>query len=216
MSNTAEALVKAYFSAQAPTYQQGWGKWPWSKIRQSESTAIMQLLATDEVSGKDIIEFGSGSGFYTRMLLRLKPKNICAIDFSREMLDHLPNSAVAAGLITPIHGDAMTVDVGKQFELIFSAGMLEFVPNAAATLANIAKHAAADATLVLLIPRNNWLGYLYKLFHLKHGVKINLFSLQKIKVLTRYEWKLVESKKCGLFSLALKFRTKTNLFTPRH
>ena len=196
-------IVAKYFNSQAPTYQSDWGKWPGSQIRKSESNAITSLYRNDEIAEQSIVEFGSGSGYYTRLLLKAHPKHIYAIDFSQAMLNNLP-----AGNITPICGDATTINLAAKFPFLISAGMLEFVPDPALAVANMAKHALPGATLILLIPINNWWGKLYWLFHKSHGVNINLFSHAKLTKLVNANWQIVTTKKCGLFSIAARLKLR--------
>ena len=199
-------VVKKYFDAQAHTYQHTWNKWPGSQIRQSESSAVMSLYNSNEIANKTIVEFGSGSGYYTRLLLTANPKRIYAIDFSQAMLDNLPSAP--AGTIIPVHGDATTVTLETKFSFLLSAGLLEFVPSPALAIANMAKHALPEATLIVLMPLNNWLGKLYRLFHQSHGVNITLFSLAQFKQLVGSHWQVVAFKKCGLFSVAARLKLK--------
>ena len=190
--------VKSHFNAQAANYQSSWQKWPGSHIRRSESQTVLQLLGN--INKKAIVEFGSGSGYYTRLLLTAGAQHIHAIDVSQPMLNNLP-----AGPITPILADANNVCLPQQFDYLLSAGMLEFTPTPSTALTNMAKHATTYATLVLLIPLNNCFGKLYQLYHRLHHINIHLFNLNTFAQLAHQaNWQILSIKKCGLFSAAIK------------
>lgn len=194
-------IVEQYFDAQAAGYQAGWEKWPWAQVRQAEAKAVFSLFAPGEIAGQEIAEFGAGSGYYTRLLLRAAAANIYAVDFSQAMLSHLLKDRVI-----PVHGDAARVNLGKKFSSMLSAGMLEFMQAPELALANMFNHAQPNAVLVLLLPIPNFWGYLYRCYHKLHGINIHLFTQAQIEKRIANKWRIVASKKCGLFSIAVKLR----------
>jgi SAM-dependent methyltransferase len=161
--------VAEYFSALASAYQTSSARFPWAWARAHEQAAIRSLLG--DIAGADVLELGAGSGFYTRELIRRGAHHVWAVDLSALMLAALP-----AGPVTAVVGDAGTVRFKRRFPVLLSAGMLEFVPRPAAVLANAADHAEADARFVLLVPRANVPGRLYRRFHRAHGLNIHLFD----------------------------------------
>ena len=197
----SDDLISNHFNSKAKNYQTFWEKWPFSVVRNSELNAVFKLLGN--VHNKEVLELGCGSGYYTRKLLEKNISSITAVDFSEEMLSNLPK-----GPINPIHADASSIDLKKQFQIILSAGMLEFVDNPEQVLINIAKHADKDATIVLLLPRNNFFGKLYKFYHKKNNnIVINLFNETKItKLLYKANLNIDSIVKCGAFSFALRLR----------
>jgi SAM-dependent methyltransferase len=161
--------VREYFSARAPDYHARSTRFPWAWIRSRESTVVQLLLG--EVAGLDVLELGAGAGFYTRELTRRGARQIWAVDISGAMLAALP-----AGRITPVLGDAATIGLDRRFPVVLSTGMLEFVDDPAAVLANAAHHAETGARFVILAPQANILGHLYRRFHRSHGIGIHLFD----------------------------------------
>jgi SAM-dependent methyltransferase len=131
--------------------------------------AVRSLLG--DVAGLDVLELGAGAGFYARELARRGARQVWAVDLSGSMLAALPT-----GPITPILGDAATIRLNRRFPVLVSTGMLEFVQDPAAVLANAARHAEAGACFVILAPRANILGSLYRRFHRSHGIGIHLFD----------------------------------------
>jgi len=168
-ASNASAKVVAYFSQQASKYQTKSSRFPWAWVRAPELAAIRSLLG--DVEGGEILELGAGAGFYTRDLVRRGARQVWAVDMSDAMLAMLPS-----GPITPILGDAQTMQLSKRFELLISTGMLEFVRDPSAALANAADHAEPGACFVLLVPRTSVLGRLYRRFHRAHGLRIHLFD----------------------------------------
>jgi SAM-dependent methyltransferase len=161
--------VIKYFSLQASDYQTKSMRFPWAWARAWELNAVRGLLG--DVAGSDVLELGAGAGFYTRDLIYRGARHVWAVDISGVMLVTLPS-----GPITPVLGDAETVQLDRRFPILISTGMLEFVRDPAAVLANAAHHATPGARFVLLVPRTIVLGYLYRWFHRTHGVAIHLFD----------------------------------------
>src|SRR5260370_26841411 len=137
--------VREYFSARASDYHARSIHFPWVWIRSRESTVVQLLLG--DVAGLDVLELGAGAGFYTRELTRRGARQVWAVDISSAMLAALP-----AGCITPVLGDAATIRLDRRFSVLLSTGMLEFVEDPAAVLANAAHHADAGAPSVIFAP----------------------------------------------------------------
>jgi trans-aconitate methyltransferase len=168
-ASDASAKVVAYFSQRACDYQAKSLRFPWARMRAPELAAIRGLLG--DVEGGEVLELGAGAGFYTRDLVQRGARHVWAVDMSDAMLAMLPT-----GPITPVLGDAQTMRLSRRFKLLISTGMLEFVRDPSATLANAAGHAEPGACFVLLVPRASVLGRLYRRFHRVHGLRIHLFD----------------------------------------
>jgi SAM-dependent methyltransferase len=166
---SATDQVGHYFSDRASDYQSRSIRFPWVWVRTRELNALRSLLG--DVAGADILELGAGAGFYTRELIGRGARHVWAVDLSAAMLASLP-----AGPITSLLGNAATVRIDRSFPVIFSAGMIEFVPDAACVLANAADHAEAGARFIMLAPRQNVFGRLYRRYHQAHGLAIQLFN----------------------------------------
>jgi SAM-dependent methyltransferase len=161
--------VSKYFSGRAPDYQARSTRFPWAWIRSRELAGVASLLG--DITGLEVLELGAGAGFYTCELTRRGARQVWAVDISRAMLAALP-----ADRITPVLGDAATIRLDRAFPVLLSTGMLEFVDDAAAVLANAAHHAEAGARFVVLSPQATILGHLYRRFHRSHGIDIRLFD----------------------------------------
>jgi SAM-dependent methyltransferase len=190
--------VVEYFSHQASDYQTKSTRFPWAWLRAREVTAVLSLLGN--IAGIEILELGAGSGYYTRELIRCGARHVCAVDISEAMLAALPK-----GPIAPILGDAETIRLEKRFPVLLSTGMLEFVRDPGAALANAARHAEPGARFVLLAPRASILGRLYRRFHRAHGLGIHLFDQNWFETTApRTGWLVQSIVRVLPFSLAVR------------
>jgi SAM-dependent methyltransferase len=195
---SATDRVGHYFSDQAPDYQSRSMRFPWAWVRARELNTVSSLLG--DVAGIDILELGAGAGYYTRELIGRGVRHVWAVDLSEAMLASLP-----AGPITPVLGNAATVRLDRSFPVIFSAGMIEFVPDAACVLANAADHADAGARFIILAPRQNVFGRLYRQYHQAHGLAIHLFDRSWFETnALRSGWRVTATVPVQPFSLAVR------------
>lgn len=189
-----DASVRTYFDKVAAGYQAASTSLLWGRIRRREQRAVEHLLG--DVQGLDVLELGSGAGYYTRVLLARGARHVWAVDISQAMLDGLPKERV-----TPVLGDAATVNVGRTFATLLSAGMLEFVADPAAALANAARHAEKGARLVILYPTLGLIGRAYRGFHRRNGMAIRLFTADEMAALaTQTGWSIEATTASGPFS----------------
>lgn len=155
-----------------------------------------------DISGLDVLELGSGAGFYTRELIRLGARHVWAVDISAAMLANLPG-----GPVMPILGDAATARLDRRFPVLLSGGMLEFVQDRAAVLANAARHAESGARFIVLVPRISPLGRLYGRFHRAHGLDIHMFDRAWFEeAAPRAGWGVAMMRPVWPFSLAVRLQ----------
>lgn len=186
--------VETYFSNVASAYQTASDKVLWRMVREREARAVLQSIG--DVAGRDVLELGCGAGFYTRLLLERGARHVHAVDLSRQMLDQLP-----AGAVTAWQGDATTIDPGRQFPVLLSAGMLEFVPDPAAVLLHAANLACPDGAFTILYPTDTLLGRAYRRFHRRHELSITLFDKRSVEQLAAQTgWRLVSTVPAGPYS----------------
>jgi SAM-dependent methyltransferase len=194
LSVSVAGQVRFYFDSVAAGYHTASQSPVWGIVRQREQRALLSLLGP--VTSREVLELGCGAGYYTRLLLAEGATHIWAVDFSQPMLAQLPTSNVTA-----IHGDAATVDPGRSFNLIVSAGMLEFVPDPVAVLRNAALHANPSATLILLYPTSSVRGSAYRRFHRRNSMDIRLFDQATLQhMATATGWTVTQTRAAGPFS----------------
>jgi uncharacterized protein (TIGR00661 family) len=199
---SARTSVESYFSAVASEYNKASNNRTWRFLRRRESDALMNVIG--DVTGADVFELGCGAGYYTRLLLKAGANTVVAVDLSAAMLAELPREGVR-----PIQADATQVDPGRTFDVMLSAGMLEFVDDPLAALANAVRHANDGARLAILFPLNNMLGRAYQRFHRRNGMDISLFDRARIEALAQSAgWTLTRYQSAGPYSAtALLTRT---------
>ena len=166
---TTEENVRQYFDGIADSYTERSNSWLWQWQRDRELRAVMALLG--DVTGRHVLDFGCGSGFFTRAVMARGASRVTALDLSQRMIDQLPRENV-----TGITGNAATADLGEVFSHIVCAGLLEFVPEPVAVLANARRHAREDSVLSCLVPPDNLAARLYRRYHRNHAMNITLYS----------------------------------------
>lgn len=194
MSANEPNPVERHFDSVASSYQTASTKSYWSGIRNRQSAVFMSLVG--DVAGREVLELGCGAGYYTRLMLAAGARNIVAVDLSARMLDALPKER-----IEPVLADAITLDLGRRFDTLVSAGMLEFVPDPRAALLSAARHANSGAAFSILFPTRTLLGRAYRMFHRRHGFTVTLFDEQSLaRLLEGSGWRLDRTIVSGPFS----------------
>ena len=189
----SQKKVFSYFQKKANDYNLNSAKFPWSVIRKFESKIVLDFIGN--VKGIDVLDVGSGSGFYSILALKNKAKKLYAVDNSKEMLKNINNHKVVK-----VYSEAKNFKINKKFKKIICAGLLEFTNYPGEILKNIKKHANKDSKLVVLLPINNVYGLAYKIFHLFNGFKIRIFKESEInKIFNQANWK-IEKRKNFLFT----------------
>tara|TARA_B100001057_G_C22537802_1_gene828354 strand:+ start:45 stop:638 length:594 start_codon:yes stop_codon:yes gene_type:complete len=193
--------VKTYFDRKSLKYEKNSNSFPWKLIRDYEKDIVISLIGN--VKNLSIADVGSGSGFYTKVILKNKPKEIYAIDNSDKMLAQIKNQNKKVKKITQ---NIETLKLNQKFDKIISAGLIEFVRKPLKVFQNINKISKKNSTFVLLCPKNNFFGKIYKFFHMLNRININLFSIEQLNHLSQKSgWKIVKEQSF-LFSIILKMK----------
>jgi SAM-dependent methyltransferase len=193
-----EDKIKQYYNANAAGYE---GRFPLSFMKAREKKGVVSLFKN--IKGKDALDLGCGTGFYTKILLEAGALSVVGVDVSQEMLKHLPE-----GNVTGVCSKVEDLNLGKKFGVLISCGMMEFLKSPLKAFEVIRSHAAGNAHFYLLMPNKNFMGILYKNFHKMHGVEVNLFSIKDIEALAlKTSWR-VEAKTKRLFGFTLILRLR--------
>ena len=192
--------IERYFDHKSSNYEFNSNKFPWSLIRKKEN--ILFLKIANEVKDKIVLDLGSGSGYYTKLFYKFN--EVYAVDISSNMLNKLLSKN-----IKPILADASNLNLHKRFDLILIAGLLEFVDNFEKILINANKHLKKNANIIILFPRKNFFGKIYKYFHKKNGIEIKLFSKFEVEnILLNLNFTIVEKKYIFPFSISIIAKKK--------
>jgi SAM-dependent methyltransferase len=177
-----KARVDGYFKAQASGYVKGSERGIWRRWKEREFRTVLKHL--EPVAGTDVLEFGCGTGWYARRLIQYGPRRYVATDCLPEMLRHVDIPGV-----TPALADLRDFSFPGTFHRILCAGALEFVGRPERFFTQAEQILERSGKIVILVPPATVGGRLYKLWHRSHGLRINLFT----------EDRLVESAaRCGL------------------
>ncbi len=193
--------TEKHFSQKAEEYDKKRSEWILGKLVSKEKKQIIKTL--DPNKGEEILDAGSGSGFYGRLIKKQDAKPYC-IDISKGMIEVAKQSG--------LKGEVQNLDnfnLKKKFNKILCAGALEFTQNPNKVISNLKKHLKKEGFIILLYPRLNFFGILYKIFHLTHKVKIHLFSNKKIeRICQENKLKIIETHNTQLFTKVIKISHK--------
>ena len=168
--------VRSYFDSVAGGYSRS-RSWAWAYLRGAESRAIWRAIGARNYH--NVMELGCGSGFYSWGLAGLARRLVC-VDFSAKMLDQM-----AVPGAEKINADIQEVTSDAGYDLILCAGALEFVQQPGRVLANVESMLAPEGSFVILAPKRNCAGAVYRHFHRRHDVAVRLFTEADVLKLAR-------------------------------
>ncbi len=166
-------------------------------MKRREMDCLMTLLSPKK--GETILDAGCGSGFYAKLIRNSGAKILC-VDISSEMVETVRRT----GLEAEVH-DIESMDLGRKFDKILCAGPLEFCRNPAKALRNLRHHVTNEGCMVLSTLSVSPFGFVYWIYHLSHGLRINLFSLRWIvRLLEEAKFKIETIQKPTSFLYVIK------------
>jgi 2-polyprenyl-3-methyl-5-hydroxy-6-metoxy-1,4-benzoquinol methylase len=163
------AAVLAYFNGQASRYRLRSEGGPWAWLRRREAAALLSLAG--DVSGCSALDLGCGAGFYACRLADRGARPVVAVDASPSMARSLEDRRVRT-----VVADIAEVDLQARFQIIFLAGVLEFLADPQTAMITAARHLSPAGRMLLLAPPDTVAGRLYRAFHRRHGLRIGLFG----------------------------------------
>lgn len=165
--------VLRHFGQAARGYHRASTRFPWSWLRGREARALLRVVGP--VEGRRVLDLGAGAGYYTRLVLGRGARDAVAVDLSRAMV-----AEVGPERTLRLVADAAGVSLRRRFDLILTAGVLEFARDPVAVLANAAVLAAPGAALAALVPVDSAGGRLYRSYHRRHGIAVRLYSRESL------------------------------------
>jgi trans-aconitate methyltransferase len=190
--------VRRYFDRAAPEYAGASARWPWAWLRRREARAVFDLLG--DVRGRTVLELGCGAGHYTRLLLAAGASRVVAVDLSPAMLSAAPTERTIR-----VRADAARVALRAPAGAVLAAGLLEFVDDPAAVLANARRNAAAGTPLVLLVPGGGLPARGYRAWHRRHAVAARLYDRGSLEALATGEgWRVETTRAVWPFTLVAR------------
>jgi ubiquinone/menaquinone biosynthesis C-methylase UbiE len=164
--------ARAYFDRKAKIYDNERNSGPIGALVTREKQIVIELLEPQE--GESLLDAGCGSGYYSE-LMAAKGCLTYGVDISGKMIENLKTKGLPGEV-----ANLEDFNLDKTFDKIVCGGALEFVPDLQKTLHAIMRHMHSGSRFVLVYPRISTFGFLYRLFHLSHGVRIRVFSRKKL------------------------------------
>ncbi len=160
--------VRAHYGQWAATYgdptDDGW----FAKVRAREVRLVYELLDVRDTSS--VLDAGCGSGVYAKAL-HAGGHEVWAVDFAPEMVERVRGHVSFCG-----QADVEELALGRRFDRVLCAGVLEWVKSPETAVARIAGHVAPGGRLVVLVPRTGPGGWIYQHQKRKHGLSARLYS----------------------------------------
>lgn len=110
----------------------------WTRYRENKdyygSVALLQdifgpLLPTENVTGRNVAEIGSGSGRIVLMLLRVGAAHVTAVEPSRAMDVLRVNTREFGPRVDYVHARGEEIPRNRNFDYVFSIGVLHHIPD---------------------------------------------------------------------------------------
>lgn len=170
--------VRSYFSRQARSHPNGSARGVWAWMRELETPVVMDLLGVR--AGEAILDAGCGAGHYTQALVDAGA-TVTALDIEPEMIEAIRQRLRVETML----GDLMTVQLEPRFDKIVCAGVLEFVQEPGAVVANLAKGLRPGGTMVILVLARCLPGIGYWVARRTNGIDMPMFSRGGVETLAR-------------------------------
>jgi SAM-dependent methyltransferase len=174
-----------YFDDQAERYHASSTRPPWSWLRRREARAVLELIGG--AGHGAALDLASGAGYYARLLRDRGVGRVVAVDRSFAMISQVPREGILR-----VVAEASSMSLRRPVDVVVCAGLLEFVADPSAVLANIRRLAARA---VVLVPRRGAWGRGYGFYHRRHGLRIRLYSTAEVAALAgRTGWRVEEAR----------------------
>lgn len=195
----------SYFESRARNYDRDSRRGLWALVRGLEAEVLLSLAGP--LRDTEVLELGCGAGFYSRLLAD-RGANILGVDSSPAMIEQLGKRGLRGHC-----AEIMCLSLGKKFDLILAAGVLEFLGSVDRFFLVAGAHAREGASLVLLAPRQGLRGLVYKLWHQRKNCETKIFSNGEIRrAADAAGWVVREQSGAGPLALAFRFeKVRTTL-----
>ncbi len=162
-----------YFDKKADDYSKDRSKGFLGGIVNKEKEFVLRFL--DVKKGETVLDAGCGSGDFS-LLVKQRGGVPFGVDISKNMIEVLKKNGFDGCV-----ADLESLNLNKKFDKIVCGGAIEFTTDQVRVFKNLRDHLNENGFIVLIYPRKGIGGYLYRIFHLIHGLNIKLFSPKDLK-----------------------------------
>ncbi len=180
-------------------------------VRKERKLAIKGL---DVNKGDTILDAGCGSGVYSEIIKKSGGIPF-GVDSSENMIKEYRKKGMK-GIVCRIED----ISFKNKFDKLICAGALEFIEDSDSAVRALHDSLKKNGIIVVVYPRNNFFGILYKIYHLSRlssmpyflfkkntGIKIKIFSKEKInKLFEMNKFKVIWNKKANVLTSVLVAR----------
>ncbi len=177
VDTTIAMTTKDYFQERALAYDQQRSKGFLGWLRNNEKRAVLSLLNLKR--GETVLDAGCGEGYYAQ-LAKIKGAKPFGLDATPDMIAQLKKKGIPGRV-----GDIEKISLGKNFDKIVCAGVLEFTRNPGDALKTLAQHLERKGKLVILYSRPSLGTLVYVLLHRLHGLKLKIISKKHLQNLLK-------------------------------
>jgi SAM-dependent methyltransferase len=123
----------------------------WSMLKDEERFLFEDWIAPNRLAdfaGKDVLEGGCGGGQHTAFVAEharsITAVDLNTVDIARERTRRFDN-------VRFVEGDLATVDLGRQFDVVFSIGVLHHTDDPDRSVANLIRHVKPGGRFIVWV-----------------------------------------------------------------